>query len=531
MFPKRPVFLLLFLLLLSSCADNNFFQKDALATPEEIKGKQPAGPDSVWVVAGRHYNRSGFYRFFWGNHNRKLWATPVKLPVFHLNKVKGGLKVVKKGGGFQTTSFHLKDNKGRLYAFRSIDKDPIHVVSKFWRPTFVSDILRDQTSAANPYGALVVPTLAQAVGVHHTNPALYYVPENAPGWGEYANEVAGKIFMLEEKYEDKIDLTASYSKAVDFEDSDDALRERFEHNTHHFDQRAFAKARLLDLLLGDWDRHKGQWDWAVRKQENETYYLPIPKDRDQVFMEMGDGLLPAIATSKIMARKFHSFDHDFSDVKAYMINSRFLDERLLNELTLQDWQNIARQMQQQLTDSIIERAVHQLPPPIYSLIGQETARNLKSRRNLLTKAAEKMYDILAESVSVAGSDEEEYFKVARLDDNRTDVKMYRKGDHDKPTKLLYHRVFYRDQTKQIKLYGLADDDVFELTGNVKDGILIKIYGGLGADKITDNSNVYGLKKYTQVYDTERGNEIVFGTEAKDKTTRDVRVHAFDREGN
>lgn len=528
---KRPVLLLLVLILLSSCADDNFFQEDALVQPEETKYKITSGSDSVWVVAGRHYDRSGFHRFFWGDHNRKIWSTPVKLPVFHLDSVAGGLKVIKKGGGYQTTSFHLQDDKGRLYAFRSVDKDPIHVVSKFWQPTFVSNILRDQISAANPYGVLVVPELAEAVGVHHTNPTLYYVPKKANGFGEFSSDVGGKVFMLEEKYEEKVDLTAPFVKAVDFEDSHDALRERFQENTHHFDQRAFARARLLDVLIGDWDRHKGQWDWAVRKDGHDTYYVPIPRDRDQVFMKMGDGLIPSIATSKIMARKFHSFDHDFSDVKAYMINSRFLDERLLNELTLSEWQSIAKKMQQQLTDKVIENAVQQLPTPIFSLIGEELAQDLKSRRNLLDKAATKMYNILAETVTIAGTDQEERFVVKRLDNERTEVSLYRKADDGVPAKRFYHRIFYRNQTELIKLYGLGDDDEFILTGNVEEGIMVKIYGGLGADVITDSSSVQGWKKYTQIYDTERGNEIIFGTEAKDKTTRDVRVHAFDREGN
>ncbi|WP_181885153.1 hypothetical protein [Pontibacter diazotrophicus] len=516
---------------MSGCANEDYFQEDALVTETELEGKAPAGPDSVWVIPGRHYDRSGFHRFFWGDHNREIWATPVKLPVFKLDSIKGGLQVVDKGGGFQTTSFELQDSAGRLWAFRSVDKDPVEVVPPFWRRTFVANVLRDQMSSANPYGALVVPVLAEAVGVHHSHPEMYYVPRQDTSFGEYAPDVQGTVFMLEEKYKKPPDITADFPKAEDFVGTEKALRLRFESNTHHFAQIEFARARLLDLLVGDWDRHKGQWEWAVQKKGVETYYVPIPKDRDQVFLEMGGGLIPAIVTSKLLVRKFHSFDDDFSDVKAYMINAAFMDERLLNELSLQEWQHIAKDMQAALTDEVIEKAVRQLPVPIYSLTGESLQHNLKSRRDLLLQAANSMYSILAKEVTVPGSDDKEHFIISRLDNSRTEVTVRRPASNRIPPKQLYHRIFYRKETDQITLRGLADDDIFIVKGNVNNAIPLKIYGGLGEDIIADSSSVAGLKKKTRIYDTERGNEIYFGSEAQDRTTRDVRVHAYDREGN
>ncbi|WP_162053025.1 hypothetical protein [Pontibacter pamirensis] len=528
---ERLLLLLLTLLSLSGCVDEDFIQEDALAIEAELEGKAPAGPDSVWVVPGRHYDRSVFHRFFWGDHNREIWATPVKLPVFKLDSIKGGLKVVDKGGGFQTTSFELQDSAGRLWAFRSVDKDPVEVVPPFWRKTFVANVLRDQMSAANPYGALIVPVLAEAVGVHHSHPEMYYVPRQDESFGEYAPDVQGKVFMLEEKYKKPPDITTDFPLADDFVGTEKALRLRFESNTNHFAQKEFARARLLDLLVGDWDRHKGQWEWAVQKKGADTYFVPIPKDRDQVFLEMGDGLIPAIATSKLLVRKFHSYDDDFSDVKAYMINAEFVDERFLHELSLQEWQQIAKDIQVALTDEVIEKAVRQLPAPIYSLTGESLQHNLKSRRDLLLQAANRMYSILAKEVTVAGSDEEEHFFVNRLDNSRTEVTVRRPASNGIPPRQLYHRIFFREETDQIILRGLADDDVFLVKGNVDDAIPLRIYGGLGEDNIADSSSVAGLKKMTKIYDTERGNEIYFGSEAQDRTTRDVRVHAYDREGN
>ena len=94
----------------------------------------------------------------------------------------------------------------------------------------------------------------------------------------------------------------------------------------------------------------------------------------------------------------------------------------------------------------------------------------------------------------------------------------------------YHRVFYRDETELISLYGLAGDDEFKVSGEVKEGIKVKIVGGRGEDEIKDSSKVSSGGKKTWVYDTKRGTELEAGPETKDKRTSDVRVHAFDREG-
>lgn len=512
---------------LSSCADEDFYQQDALATAQETSGKAAAGTDSAWVVAGRHYNRSGFHRFFWGDHYREVWAEPVKLPILQLDSLYGGLRVVKQGGGFQTTSFHLQDSTGRLYALRSADKDPVDVVPHFWRQTFVANILRDQTSASIPYGALIVPALAQAAGLYHTNPRLYYIPAQDSSFGEFAPAVRGKVFMLEEKFEGPADLSPVYAGLIDFEDSEDALRKRFSSNYYHFDQRTFAKARLLDLLIGDWDRHKGQWDWAVQPQGLDTVFIPVPKDRDQVFLQMKDGVIPFIATSKLLARKFQSFSPAFSDVSAYMINAEFIDARLLHTLSREEWQAIAQELQQNMSDAVLESAVQQLPVPIFKIVGERITQRLKSRRDELPRAAEKMYQKLAKEVTIPGSDGEEKFTVWRLQNGSVKVQVQRMQDEQ----TLYMRIFNPAETEQIILHGLAGDDTFIVLGNADKSIPVRIYGGLGEDEIRDTSSVSGWKKYTYIYDTPRGNEIRFGPSSSDKTTHDVRVHAYDREGN
>ena len=524
----RPLTLVFTFLLFSGCVKESFFAKTPVVDPTVRRKMEtaPATIDSVVVQAGKHYDRSRFHNLIWGKHYRPVWAAPVKVAVFDMDTTMGGLEFEKLGGGFQTTSMTLVDKKGRQYALRTLDKDPAEVLPPFWRKTFALNILRDQTSAGNPYGALVAAPLADAAGIPHTTPQLVYVRPHDSNFGEHEARFSDRLYLLENKYDSKKDLTPDLGNARDIDGSETVLHDRFEKNDVHIDQLAFAKARLFDMLIGDWDRHEGQWEWAQYKQDGEIIYRPIPKDRDNAFFRFQDGLVPWLFSRNWGIRKFESFRKDFTDVKALTVNSEFIDKRALSELTQQQFDSLAHVLQSRLTDQVITQSVHHFPDKVFELVGPETIARLKSRREQLPKAAGEFYYILAEEPLVVGTDNEERFVVKRLNNDDTEVAVYRESDDA----VLYHRIFHRSETELISLYGLGGDDEFEVSGKVSKGIKVKIVGGLGEDEIKDISDVRGWGKKTWIYDTRRGTELESGPTTKDKRTGDVRVHAFDREG-
>lgn len=518
------------LLFSAGCARRNYFSKTPVVDQthyQQLKTASPAEVDSVTITAGKHYKRSGFHNIFWGKHYREVWATPVTVGVFDMKTAKGGLSIEKLGGGMQTTSLTLIDDNGFTYALRSLDKDPAGILPKFWRNTFVANVLRDQTSAINPYAAFVLPTMAKAAGIAHSKPELVYVLPSDTTFGKHSDKFQDRVFMIEEKYNDENTITPMLGNAVDIAGSGKMLKKRFGKDNHFIDQREFARARLFDLLINDWDRHEGQWEWAVYEDGDNKRYRAIPKDRDNAFFKFDDGIIPWLFSRKWAIRKFETFGPRYKDVYALMMNARFIDSRALTELAAEDYQQLATELQAALTDDVIERAVRQFPPKVYKQLGEETVSILKSRRDLLPQAAQEFYLHLAKNPLVIGTDEEERFEVERLNNEETSVKVIRLSDD----KQVYHRVFKRSETKQITLHGLAEDDEFEVKGDVNKGIRVVIVGGRGEDEIKDSSNVKGWRRKTIVYDTKRGNEIEFGPETVDKTTKNVKVHAFDREGH
>ncbi|MGV3640999.1 MAG: hypothetical protein ACO1NZ_10800 [Adhaeribacter sp.] len=480
------------------------------------------------MPAGHQYDRSSFGAWWLGKHWRALWITPIEAPVLDFAHTFGGLKPGEMGGGMQTTSLRLTSADGRSFVLRSLDKDPIGVLPAFWRHTLLADLLRDQVAAANPYAPLVVAPLSEASGLLHPHPQLVFVPAAEPRIRAHRDRMGNRLFWLEEKF--TASSVAAFDSAQGIYDSVEMLELRYREPGHVIDQQAFLRCRLFDILLGDWDRHEGQWDWVAYRQGRQLQYKPIPKDRDQAFSRYRDGLLPWLLTRDFALPKFAHFDASLQDVQPFTVNSAFIDQRALGSLQRGDFLRAAGALQQALTDQVIDQAVGQLPPPIYQLAGRDLASVLKQRRGQLRQAAASFYRHLAQDVLVAGTDAQEKFVVRRLNDRQTLVQVFSLTDKKNLGPRFYQRVFDNSETRSITLHGLAGNDQFDLSGQVNQGIRVKIVGGRGADRIRDRSLVRQGERKTLVLDTRQGNHIEWGPETVDKTSDHLSVHHFDREG-
>ena len=163
----------------------------------------------------------------------------------------------------------------------------------------------------------------------------------------------------------------------------------------------FLTARLFDVLIGDWDRHAGQWSWARFGNAVPRRWVPIPQDRDQAFAKY-DGVLLTVARQT--APQLTNFGSGYPYLAGATWNGRDLDRRLLVELEWPVWESAAIRLQSALSDAVIDEAVRALPPEHYALAGAKLAAALRSRRDHLLKAARGYYDLLAKQVDVHATD-------------------------------------------------------------------------------------------------------------------------------
>jgi hypothetical protein len=275
------------------------------------------------------------------------------------------------------------------------------------------------------------------------------------------------------------------------------MEEIIEENDHLVLQEKVLQARLLDMLIGDWDRHTDQWRWGAVDSGTVKYYYAIPRDRDQAFF-MTNGLVPKFI--KIFAMKhINGFKAESKGLKNLNFKSWQFDKTFLNELDKETWERNVKTFQSKLTDRAIEQALQKLPPEIYAIDGHQIEKKLKSRRNSLLKNALKYYEFISGTVSVFGTEEKEIFEIKG--DNKIMVSVYRAGKDQKPSAKIYEREFTPDDTGYIYLDGFGGDDTFFIEKNTSSRIKIKIRGGKGND-------VYDLKGNikSKVYDSVAENK-------------------------
>lgn len=477
------------------------------------------------VAVNASYEAGALKTFFLGSQHRKAWTTPVTVPILDLSKEAGGLTPVELGGGMQTLSLQLKGGDGHEYVLRSIDKDPSKSIPEDLRETVATDIIQDQISSLHPFGAYIVPRLADAAGVYHTNPKVVYVPDD-PRLGIYRDKFAGQIMMFEERPDGDVSDSPSFGRSKNVVGSEKLYEELNEDNDNRIDQKAFARARLFDFLISDWDRHRDQWRWAEFENPNGKgkTYRPVPRDRDWAFNRM-NGVFPSLAT--YVMPKFQDFHSDYGSLKGLTKNGMEQDRRFTSMLNKEDWLEIANGIKSGLTDEVIDEALLAWPEEIQSLYSAEFSHLLRVRRDKLPDIAEDYYDLYARIVDVVTSDKHERFEVTRKNDKETEIVVYKATKEGQVSDELYRRTFFVDETEEVRLYGLGGNDRFDITGEVNEGIRITAVGGPGNDVFTDRSRVKGIKKSGRFYDTVSSTLVESDGESRILLSENPLVNEYD----
>lgn len=433
------------------------------------------------------YEAGRVWGWFFGAYYRDVWTTPLEVPIIDLEMTAGGLTPIERGGGEQTATLHLVGDDGRFYDLRSVNKDASESIPDAYRAPFVRSIVQDQMSALNPLAATIAAPLARAAGILHLDPVLVMVPDS-PRLGEFRSEFGGMLALFERDPDENQSDAERFGYAYNVVGTEKLIEELREDSRDRVDERAYARARLFDMLIADWDRHERQWRWAEYETDEGTRFVPVPTDRDVAFSKF-DGILIRLVrkSGNMMFRRLANFDDDISDVFGLNWQGRRIDRRIASSLTREDWVQIAKSLQRAMTDDAIDQAVRRLPDPVYQHVGSMTARNLKSRRTDLPSAASSYYDLLSKRVDVFGSDADERFEITRIGRGETRVIFLQRSPDGDAVREIYRREFRRDETDEIRILGLGGNDQIVLYGRADDQPIVRIRGGGGTTAFIDSS--------------------------------------------
>jgi hypothetical protein len=459
------------------CASELSPARAADATPDDGQDATAA----AWTVtsAGAHYDAGRLHRLLFGNDYRDLWTLPFRAEVLDLARYAGGLEPVRKVGAGQSTGLALRGADGRAYTFRSIEKDATRGLSPDLQRTIAGRVAQDQIAALHPAASVAAAPLLEAAGVLHVEPHLVVMPDDAR-LGDFRRDFAGALGTIEEYPGPAANGQPGFAGATEIIASDELLERLRATSGERVDSRAYLRARLMDLFLGDWDRHTRQWRWA--KVPGTPGWQPIPEDRDFAFCRFEGAVL---ALSRNWYPRWVTFGDRYPEMLGLTWQAWPLDRALLTELEKPAWDEVAADLQRRLTDEVIDAAIRRLPEEYQREDGARLAAGLRGRRDRLGAATDAFYRHLSEEVVIDGTDGPDVAEVVAVDGGDVDVKVHRADASGAPAgEPWFHRRFRRRETREIRLDLRGGPDRFVARG--RSAIRVRVVGGAGDDLLDDS---------------------------------------------
>jgi len=416
------------------------YQQPFSADLKNVRKVSPIKADSIAVRIKPVFDSvSKVHRYFFGDNYRKDYAMPTKLPVIRISKIKGGLKPVQLGGGNQSRSLRLKDNKGKEYVLRSVEKYPEVLLPEALRTTFAKSILEDNMASQHPFTSLVVPVLAQAAGVPHSNPIIGMVSPDE-NFGDYGPIFENTVCLLEERHPiGDSDNTFKLFKKLD-KDNDNSV-----------DAKTYLRAKALDVLMGDWDRHEDQWRWKADTTTKGLRYKVVPRDRDQVFF-LTDGKIQRFAQRSDLLPMMQGFERDLKDINWFLWEGREMNSRILSQYTEAEWDKEIIEFCALFTDEVFEQALQRLPKETYDLRAPQFLAQLKQRRASLPREMNKFYHFFNRIVDINGTDKNEKAMISDAGDGKLKIELFKLNKSGQQKDLLFSNTFDPKITKWINIY-------------------------------------------------------------------------------
>ena len=430
------------------------------------------------VVAGEMFNRGGSWRFWFGEGYRKAWTTPVELPVLDLKTESGGLTPLREVGSMQTVGLALKGADGHSFTFRKLMKASERSLPAMWLGTPIEAIMRDQTSAAHPAAPVIVGALARSLGIRFYGSRVMVMPDD-PALGKFRETFANTVGTFDEY------ISPGDEGITEIISTADLWKKWLEGGPDsHVDSRAFLKARLLDLVVGNWDRHQQQWRWA--RLPGNPKWEPLPEDADQAFTRY-EG--KALSYSRSILPLFMRYSGEYPKrIEGLTMNNVDVTRWFPTDLEWPVYEEVSREIVAQMTDKVIEDALRQMPAEWYAIDGAQLGKDLKQRRDGLPAFTRRFYLHLSDRVEVRGSNQNELAQVRRLEDGSMDVTLSPTGADGSLGEPSFHRLFLPKETKEVRVFLFGGNDRLETSGPRNGGITLRVMGGWGNDLLDDSKS-------------------------------------------
>tara|TARA_R110002049_G_scaffold302713_2_gene496062 strand:+ start:3402 stop:4679 length:1278 start_codon:yes stop_codon:yes gene_type:complete len=370
-------------------SDNGSYETCNIHNIDDIHNIDYNKHDRLTTSAGTLYEGDVLKNILQGKNYRDAWTAKIDVPILFLDTLHGGVNIVKEGGGKQTQSLRLKSSDDLYLTLRSVNKNPDELIPEYAKTLGLETVVIDGISAQHPYASVVVAKLSDVINLLHTHPKLVFLPKQA-ALKSYNSEYGNRLYHLEFENKGTYNWTTLES-VIEIIDTEDLQKLKITHRSKlEIDKKMLIRARLFDLIIGDWDRHAKQWGWIVTEKDSTFLAHPLPMDRDNAFFKV-EGIIPSLISDESITPKLQSFDERIDYLEGLVYD---FDLYFLQNVSQADFTSEAKFIQEQLTDQNIEQALRLWNTELYNLYADEIKTKLKARRDNLIPIAAKFHSII-----------------------------------------------------------------------------------------------------------------------------------------
>lgn len=511
-FRRFKVLFLIYVLLHSSVSAIDYSYKedeDSISIRSENLIKKAIYP--------RTSKRSGIYNLIVGKHYRELYCTPISVKTTGLYNLYGGLSFVNQLPRLHALFFETKDS--HLYMVRPLGGATTFLESDFFqniynkqefRGTYLDRLIGDAYTITHPYAFVVANELAGKIGVSSFDSEIYYVLKHLK------TDTIADGTGVEDRLISVYDLK-EYTLRSKIIETEELLTKIQESKLYYVDQHQYVRERLLDILIGDWNKTRESWQWYENAVGDSLVYMPLIADRSHAFTKI-DGKFLKLMLGALGLGGITNYSGSINNLEKANEIGIPLDVALVARSRRDVWHQEAKYIKSVLTNEVIDEAFKLLPEEIYVSSDTELIKNkLKRRRDLVEVIAQKYYNILQKTPVILGTHSDDLFVIDQQDKRTTNIRLY-----DRNTEQLLFDKKYDKKTKEIWLYGLKGDDSFKVLG-VEKGIPLTLVGGKGVNTYSieggKSINIYDYKSHSLANDTLDKAKIV--------KTDVEKVHEYD----
>jgi len=443
------------------------------------------------IYTDKPKRHGGFYKWAWGNHYSNLYYKPVTVRTTSLDHLAGGLSI-----GGQLPKLHaliLKGDNKSQYLMKPLGGSSSFLESKFFedvyeredfKNTYLNEFITEAYTIIHPYIFIAADRLAKDAQLGDSDPYIAYLTQMN------SSDTISDGSNLENKL-----VSISRIPDIDTEgilnNIDTLLDKLHKDNFAKVDQEKYIKARLFDMLIGDWNKIAENWYWIPITDGDSTTYIPQSLDRSHAFSKV-DGVFFKELLNMLGVGFITNYESNLKNVKKFNKLSYPLDIAITQSCTASEWQVQAQKLKQLLTDDVIDEAFSRLPKEMQNEETNLIKTNLKLRKKNLDDIALEYYKYTQRTPVVTGSEKSERFVIDQDNDRNLRIRIY-----DKQTNVLtFDKLYTKKYTKEIWLYGLGGDDDFEIDKE-KRNIALLLIGGKGKNNYNiahgKNVSVYEYK--------------------------------------